>query len=140
MQANHPNMQITDLANATQTKSAEEVTKMFVESASFILRATVGGKTSAKDQRTAAKSDKPLWDPKKLEINDIFSCISYLKVSKIESNSITVDNHLGGSWLISKDILERDMWSADHFDKEIKCTMSDLSEIIQQCKDTIFKV
>ena len=41
---------------------------------------------------------------------------------------------------MSKDILERDMWSADHFDKEIKCTMSDLSEIIQQCKDTIFKV
>ena len=109
---------------------------MFVESASFILRAAVGGKsgadgkTSAKDKRTAAKSDKTLWDPKKLAVDDIFSCISYLKVGKIEGNSITVDNHLGGSWLISKDILERDMWSADHFDKEIKCTMSDLSEII----------
>lgn len=32
------------------------------------------------------------------------------------------------------------MWSADHFDKEVKCTMSDLSELIQSCSDTIFKV
>jgi hypothetical protein len=45
MQKNHPQCQITDLASATKTKSAEEVTKMFVESASYILRATVGGKS-----------------------------------------------------------------------------------------------
>jgi hypothetical protein len=32
------------------------------------------------------------------------------------------------------------MWSADHFEKEVKCTMSDLSELIQTCSDTIFKV
>jgi len=32
------------------------------------------------------------------------------------------------------------MWSADHFEKEVKCTMSDLSELIQSCSDTIFKV
>ena len=143
MQENHPAVQITDLSNATQTKSADEVTKMFVESASFILRATVGGKgakTSTKNKRTAAKQGKPLWDPSKLEPDDFFSCISYLKVSKTENNQITVDNHIGGSWLMSKDILERDMWSADHYDKEVKCTMSDLSEIIQTCKDTIFKV
>ena len=150
MQENHPAVQITDLAHATQTKSADEVTKMFVDSASFILRATVGGKAGAgtsksgkastSSKKTPAKAGKYRWDPEKLEVDDIFSCISYLKVNKIEGNTITVNNHHGGSWLMSKDILERDMWSADHFDKEIKCTMSDLSEIIQQCKDTIFKV
>lgn len=32
------------------------------------------------------------------------------------------------------------MWSADHFEKEVKCTMSDLSELIQSCSDTIFRV
>ena len=32
----------------------------------------------------AVKKGKPLWDPKKLEVEDIFSCISYLKVLKIE--------------------------------------------------------
>ena len=32
------------------------------------------------------------------------------------------------------------MWSADHFEKEIKCNMTDLSEILETCSDTIFKV
>ena len=41
MQENHPDLVVTDLVNAQKTKSSEEVTKMFVESASFILRATV---------------------------------------------------------------------------------------------------
>lgn len=117
---------------------------MFVDSASFILRAAVGGKaggkSSAAAKRTAARSGKPLWDPKKLAVGDFFSCISYLNVKKIEGNSVTVENHLGGSWLISKDILERDTWSADHYDSEVKVTMSDLSEILQLCSDTIFKV
>jgi len=137
----HPGLQITDLADASKTKSAAEVTKMFVESASYILRATVGGKKSpAASKRKAAKSGKALWDDKKLKVDDFFSCISYLHVTKIDGNQITVKNHLGGSWFITKDILLRDMWSGDHFEKEIKCTMTDLSQILEQCADTIFKV
>jgi len=130
MQENHPGCQVTDLAHATQTKSAEEVTKMFVDSASYILRAVVGGKSAkgGKDEkRVASKSGKPLWDPKKLAVDNFFSCISYLKVTAIEGNKVTVKNHHGGSWFVSKDLLVRDMWSADHFAKEVKCTMTDLS-------------
>jgi hypothetical protein len=78
MQDVYPALQVTDLTNAIKTKSAEEVTKLFVENASFILRATVGVKDSS---RKGKKRDAlPLWDPKKLEVGDIFSCISYLKV------------------------------------------------------------
>lgn len=120
---------MTDLVNATKTKSEAEVTKMFVDSASFMLRAVVGGK-GKESARKSAKKNKPLWDPKKLEVGNLFSCISYVNVKKIEGNSITVENHIGGSWHISKDILERDMWSADHFEKQVKCTMSDLSDLI----------
>lgn len=137
-------MQITDLSNATQTKSAAEVTKMFVDSASYILRAAVGGTggkgKASESKRGASKSSKPLWDKKKLKVDDFFSCISYLKVAKIDGDKITVDNHLGGSWFISNDILKRDMWSADHFDKEVKCSMTDLCAILQKCSDTIFSV
>jgi hypothetical protein len=32
------------------------------------------------------------------------------------------------------------MWSADHFDKVVNCTMTQLSELIKACGDTIFKV
>jgi hypothetical protein len=48
----------------------------------------------------------------------------------MDGNEITVNNHKGEKWLISKDLLERDMWSADHFEREIKCTMTDLSSIL----------
>ena len=30
----------------------------------------------------------------------------------------------GTEWEISKNLIEKDMWSADHFDQEIKCTMT----------------
>ncbi len=63
------------------------------------MRAAVGGKDKTKGaagKRDAVKKGKPLWDPKKLEVEDIFSCISYLKVLKIEGNTITVKNQLGG--------------------------------------------
>jgi hypothetical protein len=64
---------------------------MFVESASYILRAAVGGggkggKGSADKRTVGNKNAKPLWDPKKLEPNMFFSCITYLKVEKIEGN------------------------------------------------------
>jgi len=36
MQDVYPALQVTDLTNAIKTKSAEEVTKLFVENASFI--------------------------------------------------------------------------------------------------------
>jgi hypothetical protein len=35
---------VTDLSNASKTKSAEEVTKMFVDSSSYILKATIDKK------------------------------------------------------------------------------------------------
>ena len=121
------------MTNAIKTKSAEEVTKLFVENASFILRATVGSKdaSGSGNKRNAVKKGKPLWDPTKLEVDDIFSCISYLNVQKVDGNTITVKNQLGGAWIISKDLLERDMWSADHFDKELKCIMTVLLGLIE---------
>jgi len=72
---------------------------MFVDSASYILRAAVGGKATGKNgsvKRSAAEPGKPLWDIKQLKVDDTFSCISYLKVEKIEGSKITVENHLGG--------------------------------------------
>ena len=142
MSKSHGFMEVTDLANAEKTKSAAEVTKMFVESASYILRATVGG---AKGKSKAAKRDKakdakPLWDLKQLETGQVFSCISYLRVDNIDSDKITVQNQLGGAWFISKDLLVRDCWSADHYKQEVKVTMTDLVSVLEAANDTIVKV
>jgi len=61
MQAHHSGLSVTDLSNAVSTMSAAEVTKMFVDSTSYILRAAVGGSGSTV-KRDPIKGDKPLWD------------------------------------------------------------------------------
>jgi hypothetical protein len=100
MQRNHPDLVITDLAQALKTKSSEEVTRLFVESASYILRATVAGKEGAAKKKSAKKGES-LWDPSKLQVGDWFSCISYLKVEQVDGTKIRVKNHRGGEWFIS---------------------------------------
>lgn len=49
-------------------------------------------------------------------------------------------NALGGSWIMSKDLLARDAWSGDHFSQEVKTGMTELAAILTQCRDTIFTV
>lgn len=41
---------------------------------------------------------------------------------------------------MSKDIIIKSAYSADHYQKEVKCTMTDLAGLIESCSDTIFKV
>lgn len=83
---------------------------------------------------------KPLWNRDQLSVGDHFSSISYLKVQKIEGNTITVENSLGGSWIISKDLLVRDAWSAEIYAQEVKTTMTELARILTECQDTVFTV
>ena len=114
-------LDVTDLAEAEKTKTQAEVTKMFVEKASFILKAKLGEGEAEKVERS-----EPLWDIKKLKVDDWFSSSTYLCVKKIEPQGITVKNQHGNAWLISKDVVEG-MYSADHFDKEQKCNMTELA-------------
>ena len=112
--------------------------KELKQSMLFILRADNSG--PQKNVRKAAKSLKPLWNPHDLKVGDHFSSISYLKVDKIEGDTITVQNSLGGSWVIHKDLLVRDAWSADIYSQEVKTTMTELASILTQCQDTVFTV
>ena len=41
---------------------------------------------------------------------------------------------------MSKDLLVRDAWSADHYSQEIKTNMTELAQILTMCKETIFTV
>lgn len=78
MKKHHPDLHITDMAEAVKGKSADEVNKLFIDSASVILRDKVGGRDATGAKRTATKKGKPLWDPKKLAVQDVFSNITYL--------------------------------------------------------------
>lgn len=41
---------------------------------------------------------------------------------------------------IAKEVLVCDSFSADHFEKEVTCNMTELSHILKSAKDTIFQV
>lgn len=104
----------------------------------FILRADNSG--PRQDIKKAAKKLKPLWNRDQLSVGDHFSSISYLKVFNIEGNTISVENSLGGSWIISKDLIVRDSWSSEIYAQEVKTNMSELAKILTECQDTVFTV
>ena len=123
-------MNITDLATACQSKSKEEVTKAFVDAASFILSAAVGGgKKGVKAAKPVKRTTDPLWDTSKFEVRQFFSQTAYLMVKAIEGNRITVENSYGNALYVSKDILEG-MYSADHYKKEVPMSMTMLAELL----------
>ena len=61
-----------------------------METFNFILRDTAADQGDS--GRKAQKLGDPNWDKAKLAVGDHFSCISYLKVTKIEGNKISVQN------------------------------------------------
>jgi hypothetical protein len=63
-----------------------------------------------------------------------------MKVVAINEFNVTLKNERGETLEIDKDILVNDSYSANHFEKEVSCTMTQLSEILKSAKDTIFQV
>lgn len=104
-------LKVTDLADACKNLSQAEVTKKFVEAASFMLSTSLG---SGKGGKPAKRTGEPRWDAKKLAAGQWLSQTAYYQVQKIEGNTITVLNSHGNQLIVSKDILEQ-MESADHF-------------------------
>lgn len=49
-------------------------------------------------------------------------------------------NEHGKDIHIETGILHSDSYSADHYDREVTCNMTELSEVLTGAKDTIFKV
>lgn len=134
-------MNVTDLAKACTTKTQAEVTRDFVNAASFILSAAVGGEGKGKKGalKKVKRTGKPLWDPKKFEAKQWFSQTAYLNVKEIAGNKITVENSFGNTLYVSKDILEG-MYSSDHFKKEVPMNMTGLAELLQSVQDHVFTV
>lgn len=129
-------LNVTDLAEACKNLSQAEVTKKFVEAASFMLSTTLG---SGKNAKPAKRTGQPLWEAKKLAAGQWLSQTAYYCVQKVDGNTITVLNSHGNQLMVSKDILEQ-MESADHFKTQVVATMTQLVEVLEAAQDTIFTV
>ena len=82
----------------------------------------------------AAAMGVPLWNTKSLKNGDYLSTVNYWR-SVGGSKFMGVD---GAENTIPNNLLARDFWSADHFDKQIKCSATDLVNILSRCQDCIF--
>ena len=76
----------------------------------------------------------PLWKTESLKNGDYLSTVNYWK-SVGGTKFLGVD---GFENTIPNNLLARDFWSADHFDKQVKCCVTDLANILSKCQDCIF--
>lgn len=66
--------------------------------------------------------------------------MQYMKVKKIQDNYVELTNQHGEDLRIEKAIIEKDSYSADHYQLEVTCNMTELVGILESAKDSIFKV
>ena len=62
-----------------------------------------------------------------------------MNVKEIDGKRITVENSFGDRMYVSRDILEQ-MESADHYEKEVQMTKTELAELLQGVQDHVFTV
>ena len=110
-------MQFQDFQNYKGTEV--EKGKAFVEGISKIILSKLNKSTKKLQKRFEGD----------IMVGDWYSFTNYLKVLKIGKKDIEVKNQRGMIWTVSKDILEH-MSSANHFEKEIACTRTQLVEIL----------
>lgn len=79
-------------------------------------------------------------DLKKIAPGEILSCFQYMKVTRIVGSSIDLRRTDGKVICIDKSILVEDSYSADHYNRTVTCSMTDLADILNSAGDTIFKV
>lgn len=95
----------------------------------------------SKNSKVIKKADKSTkWTHSKVKDNDFFSEIQYMKVINIYGDAVFLANSDGKTLGIEKKVLQYDAFSANHFEKEVTCNMTELSEILQSARDTIFTV
>lgn len=99
--------------------------------------------TQSQCKKTKSQTGQ-LWDHNKVEIGQILSEVQYMQVDAIKGNDVDFKTKTGAIWTLSGqsvvENLTKDAYSADHYEREVKCTMTDLARIITSNKGTIFKV
>ena len=93
----------------------------------------------SKPIRKAEKARKANWNRKKLDIGQYLSEVAYYRVEKILKDKVDVVSSLGNEITIDLSLLQ-DMDSAQHYAREIFCTMTQLVEVLETVNDTAFKV
>lgn len=78
----------------------------------------------------------------KMQAGEILSCYQYMKVTGFKKNGeeVVLTNDQGKTMEIQKQILVKDSYSADHFETQKVCNMTELVEILKSAGDNIFTI
>ena len=98
-----------------------------------------GGKKADKDSEEEEKKGAPKWDTKKLAVGNWFSGTSYFQTKNIAGNEITTQSN-GREIVVSRDILEYEMYNASIFAKEEKLPLTKVVKILKEAHSTAFTV
>lgn len=99
-----------------------------------------GKKVDREDEEEEKKAKKgPLWDTTKLEVGNFFSHTDYFKVKAINGNNITTTAD-SKEIVISKDILEHEMYNASVYTKEERLPLTQIVKLLKEANSVVFTV
>lgn len=75
-----------------------------------------------------------------LRVGDFVSRISYCQVTKKNPNKVWVKNESGYEWGISNSVIEKEMFTAGHYSRVEKQTMTQLAETLMNARNAAFTV
>jgi hypothetical protein len=100
------------------------------------------GKKYPELPESAYKIDDPIhtkWNIDKLSIGNWFSDTKYVKIEKlIDSNLVEVKNSNGHPLVMSRDILQNEMYSACHFNEEEKLPLTAVASVLEDVGKKVF--
>ena len=96
-----------------------------------------GGKKELGEEEK--KDGGSLWDKKNLAVGNWFSSTNYFHVKEISGNEVKT-NCGGKEVLVSKDILEQEMYNANVYAKEEKLTLTKIAMLLKEANSVAFTI
>ena len=84
-------------------------------------------------------SDTQKCKSNELRVGDKLSTTVYYTVTEVQNGRVKVIDETGSTLTISNAIIERESFTAEQFDEEVKVSRTELVKALQNAGDTIFK-
>lgn len=96
----------------------------------------------AKHDEGDSEDDKnaSTWDKRKLSVGNWFSSTMYYKIQNVNEGDIVDCKSNGEAYLISKDVIEHDMFNSEVFGREESLPLTKVVKILRDANTTVFTI
>lgn len=127
----------TDADNKFRQVDHRTIESVIYQNVKYVLKKGAKKVEAEEEKKGGAAAAK--WDASKIAVGNWFSGTSYFKVQAINGNEITTTSD-GKSIVVSRDILEYEMYNAGVFQKEEKLALTKVVKILKEAYSTVFTV